>query len=158
VPLEGAAASAKPVVVTTANPAPNRARLRILLAEDNKINQQYATVILNRAGHHVTIAENGHQAVEAVTAGTFDLVLMDIQMPGMDGVEATRRIRALPAPKNAVPIFAMTAHAMRGAAEEYIAAGMNDYVSKPFQAAILLAKLDRLAEGHQPEPDKACRR
>jgi len=158
VPLERAAASAKPVVVTTANPAPNRARLRILLAEDNKINQQYATVILNRAGHHVTIAENGHQAVEAMGCGTFDLVLMDIQMPGMDGMEATRRIRALPAPKNAVPIFAMTAHAMRGAAEEYIAAGMNDYVSKPFQAAILLAKLDRLAEGHQPEPDKACRR
>jgi len=158
VPLERALASAKPVAVTTANPAPNSARLRILLAEDNKINQQYATVILNRAGHHVTIAENGHQAVEAVTAGTFDLVLMDIQMPGMDGVEATRRIRALLAPKNVVPIFAMTAHAMRGAAEEYIAAGMNDYVSKPFQAAILLAKLDRLAEGHQPEPDKACRR
>ena len=158
VPLERAAASAKPGVVTTANPAPNRARLRILLAEDNKINQQYATVILNRAGHHVTIAENGHQAVEAMGCGTFDLVLMDIQMPGMDGMEATRRIRALPAPKNAVPIFAMTAHAMRGAAEEYIAAGMNDYVSKPFQAAILLAKLDRLAEGHQPEPDKACRR
>jgi signal transduction histidine kinase/CheY-like chemotaxis protein/HPt (histidine-containing phosphotransfer) domain-containing protein len=158
VPLERATASAKPVAVTTANPAPNSVRLRILLAEDNKINQQYATVILNRAGHHVTIAENGHQAVEAVTAGTFDLVLMDIQMPGMDGMEATRRIRALSAPKNVVPIFAMTAHAMRGAAEEYIAAGMNDYVSKPFQAAILLAKLDRLAEGHQPEPDKACRR
>ena len=155
VTLERAVASAKPVAVTTANPAPHSARLRILLAEDNKINQQYATVILNRAGHHVTIAENGLQAVEAVMAGMFDLVLMDIQMPGMDGVEATRRIRALPAPKNAVPVFAMTAHAMRGAAEEYIAAGMNDYVSKPFQAAILLAKLDRLAE---PEPDKACRR
>jgi CheY-like chemotaxis protein/HPt (histidine-containing phosphotransfer) domain-containing protein len=144
--------------VTLANPEKVKARLRVLLAEDNKINQQYATVILNKAGYHVTIAGNGRQAVEAVRQGDFDLVLMDIQMPELDGVEATRQIRALPAPKNAVPIFAMTAHAMRGAAEEYIAAGMNDYVSKPFQPAILLAKLDRLAEGHQPEPDKACRR
>jgi CheY-like chemotaxis protein/HPt (histidine-containing phosphotransfer) domain-containing protein len=144
--------------VTLANPEKVKARLRVLLAEDNKINQQYATVILNKAGYHVTIAGNGRQAVEAVRQGDFDLVLMDIQMPELDGVEATRQIRALPAPKNAVPIFAMTAHAMRGAAEEYIAAGMNDYVSKPFQPAILLAKLDRLAEGHQPEPGNACRR
>ncbi|HYJ36686.1 MAG TPA: response regulator, partial [Rhizomicrobium sp.] len=144
--------------VTVANPEKVKARLRILLAEDNKINQQYATVVLNRAGHHVTIVENGQQALDAVKAERFDLVLMDIQMPGMDGVEATRRIRALPGSQNAVPIFAMTAHAMRGVSEEYLAAGMNDYVSKPFQPAVLLAKLDRLAEGHRPEPDKACRR
>ncbi len=144
--------------VTVTNPEKVKARLRILLAEDNKINQQYATVVLNRAGHHVTIVEDGQQAVDAVQAERFDLVLMDIQMPGMDGVEATRRIRALPAPQNTVPVFAMTAHAMRGVSEEYLAAGMNDYVSKPFQPAVLLAKLDRLAEGHQPEPDKACRR
>src|SRR6185295_4179901 len=65
----------------------------------------------------------------------------------LDGVEATRRIRALPAPRNAVPIFAMTAHAMQGVSEEYLNAGMNDYITKPFQAALLLAKLDRLAEG-----------
>jgi len=125
---------------------PEKARLRILLAEDNKINQQYATVVLNKAGHQVSIAENGHQAVEAVRKADFDLVLMDIQMPELDGVEATRRIRALPAPRNAVPIFAMTAHAMQGVAEEYLKAGMNDYITKPFQAALLLAKLDRLAE------------
>ncbi|HJT42680.1 MAG TPA: response regulator [Rhizomicrobium sp.] len=136
--------------VTLANPA--KARLRILLAEDNKINQQYAIVVLNKAGFHVTIAEDGHQAVAAVQSADFDLVLMDIQMPGLDGVEATRRIRALPAPKNAVPIFAMTAHAMRGASEEYIAAGMNDYITKPFQPALLLAKLDQLAKGLAPPP------
>ena len=134
-----------PVTVAIANPA--KARLRILLAEDNKINQQYATVVLNKAGHHVTIAENGHQAVAAVRQTEFDLVLMDIQMPGLDGVEATRQIRAMPAPHGAVPIFAMTAHAMRGVCEEYIAAGMNDYITKPFQPALLLAKLDRLAAG-----------
>ncbi|MEY4706844.1 MAG: hypothetical protein RJB58_567 [Pseudomonadota bacterium] len=134
-----------PVTVAIANPA--KARLRILLAEDNKINQQYATVVLNKAGHHVTIAENGHQAVAAARQTEFDLVLMDIQMPGLDGVEATRQIRAMPAPHGAVPIFAMTAHAMRGVCEEYIAAGMNDYITKPFQPALLLAKLDRLAAG-----------
>jgi CheY-like chemotaxis protein len=97
--------------------------LRILLAEDNKINQQYATVVLNKGGYQVTIAENGIQAVEAVRNADFDLVLMDIQMPEMDGVEATRQIRRLPAPKNAVPIFAMTAHAMQGVCEEYLNAG-----------------------------------
>ena len=86
---------------------PGKARLRVLLAEDNKINQQYAMVVLGKGGHQVTIAENGHQAVEAVRNADFDLVLMDIQMPELDGVEATRRIRKLPAPKNAVPIFAM---------------------------------------------------
>ena len=126
---------------------PEKARLRILLAEDNKINQQYASVILNKAGCHVTIAENGRQAVDAVRRESFDLILMDIQMPEMDGVEATRQIRALPAPGNSVPIFAMTAHAMQGACEEYLGAGMNDYITKPFQPALLLAKLDRLASG-----------
>ena len=140
--------------LTLANP--DKAKLRILLAEDNKINQQYATVVLNKAGYHVTIAQDGHQAVAAVEGGDFDLVLMDIQMPGMDGVEATRKIRALPAPRNAVPIFAMTAHAMRGACEEYIAAGMNDYITKPFQPAVLLSKLDRLNQDGVRPPETVC--
>jgi len=104
-------------------------------------------VVLGKAGHKVTIAENGHQAVDAVRKADFDVVLMDIQMPELDGVQATRQIRGLPAPKNAVPIIAMTAHAMQGVSEEYLSAGMNDYISKPFQAAVLLAKLERLEEG-----------
>jgi CheY-like chemotaxis protein/HPt (histidine-containing phosphotransfer) domain-containing protein len=132
--------------------------LRILLAEDNKINQQYAMVILSKAGHKVSIVENGHQAVEAVRNADFDLVLMDIQMPELDGMEATRRIRGLAAPKNAVPIFAMTAHAMQGACEEYLDAGMSDYITKPFQAALLLAKLDRVAEGLPAEMASAPQR
>jgi CheY-like chemotaxis protein/HPt (histidine-containing phosphotransfer) domain-containing protein len=140
------------------NPEKVKARLRILLAEDNKINQQYATVILNKAGYHVTTAENGRQAVEAVRKADFDLVLMDIQMPELDGVEATRQIRCLPAPKNAIPIFAMTAHAMRGASEEYLAAGMNDYITKPFQPSLLLGKLERLAEGLPAEPPSTRQR
>ena len=133
--------------LVSATPEKANRGLRILLAEDNKINQQYAMVVLAKGGHQVTIAENGHQAVEAVRKADFDLVLMDIQMPELDGVQAARQIRTLPAPKNAVPIFAMTAHAMQGVSEEYLQAGMNDYITKPFQAAMLLAKLSRLAEG-----------
>jgi HPt (histidine-containing phosphotransfer) domain-containing protein len=72
-------------------------------------------------------------------------------MPELDGVQATRQIRALPSPKNAIPIFAMTAHAMTGACEEYLAAGMNDYISKPLQPALLLEKLERVAAGILPQ-------
>jgi signal transduction histidine kinase/DNA-binding response OmpR family regulator/HPt (histidine-containing phosphotransfer) domain-containing protein len=132
-------------------PGEKNAGLRILLAEDNKINQEYATLLLSKAGHKVTIAENGHQAVDAVRGADFDLILMDIQMPELDGVQATRQIRQLPPPKNAVPIFAMTAHAMSGVREEYLAVGMNDYVSKPFQPALLLEKLEGVAVGTVPK-------
>jgi signal transduction histidine kinase/DNA-binding response OmpR family regulator/HPt (histidine-containing phosphotransfer) domain-containing protein len=122
-----------------------RRPLRILLAEDNKINQQFANVLLSKAGHSVVVAENGHQAVDAVRRSTFDVVLMDIQMPELDGVQATRQIRALPDSRRSIPIIAMTAHAMAGAKEEYLAAGMNDYISKPIQSALLLSKLADLA-------------
>ncbi|HJT42759.1 MAG TPA: response regulator [Rhizomicrobium sp.] len=133
--------------------------LRILLAEDNKVNQMYATLLLSKAGHHVTAVENGLLAVEAVKSGQFDLVLMDIQMPKMDGVEATGRIRALPAPQNSIPIYAMTANAMMGLREEYLAAGMDDYISKPFQPAPVLAKLQKLAakvRASLPAPEVAA--
>jgi signal transduction histidine kinase/DNA-binding NarL/FixJ family response regulator/HPt (histidine-containing phosphotransfer) domain-containing protein len=126
------------------NPKTQNIGLRVLLAEDNKINQQYAVVLLSKAGHQVAIAENGRQAVDAVQNANFDLVLMDIQMPQMGGVEATRLIRALPSPKGDVPIIALTADAMTGLREEYLGAGMNDYVSKPFQPGVLLEKLERL--------------
>jgi CheY-like chemotaxis protein/HPt (histidine-containing phosphotransfer) domain-containing protein len=132
--------------------AAHKSSLRILLAEDNKINQQYASVLLGKAGHSVTIAENGHQAVDAMRAEDFDVILMDVQMPELDGVQATRQIRNLPAPRGLVPIIAMTAHAMAGASEEYLAAGMNDYISKPFQPAVLLEKLERLAGAIAPSP------
>jgi CheY-like chemotaxis protein len=122
-----------------------RRPLRILLAEDNKINQQFANVLLSKAGHSVVVAENGHQAVDAVRRSTFDVVLMDIQMPELDGVQATRQIRALSDSRRSIPIIAMTAHAMAGAKEEYLAAGMNDYISKPIQSALLLSKLADLA-------------
>jgi signal transduction histidine kinase/CheY-like chemotaxis protein/HPt (histidine-containing phosphotransfer) domain-containing protein len=146
IPFEKAAtAKAVPHPAAGAQAAPAAASLRILLAEDNEINRQYASFVLRKAGHVVTLAENGHKAVDWVRRADFDVVLMDIQMPELDGLQATAQIRAMAAPKNAVPIFAMTAHAMTGACEEYLAAGMDDYVSKPFQPAQLLAKLARVA-------------
>ena len=147
-----------PVVAEPANKtAPARA-LRILLAEDNRVNQKFATTVFAKAGHSVEIAENGHQAVDAVRRSEFDVVLMDIQMPELDGLQATRQIRALGEPKRSVPIFAMTANAMSGAREQYLAAGMNDYISKPVQIGLLLAKLSALApragaRSHTGAPD-----
>jgi CheY-like chemotaxis protein len=126
--------------------------LSILLAEDNKINQKLAIALLAGAGHRVDIVENGHQAVGAVRRGDYDIVLMDIQMPELDGIEATRQIRALPAPKGNTPIVAMTARAISGAREEYIAAGMNDYVSKPIDRQLLLYKLADLGQQYRAPP------
>lgn len=134
---------------------PTRRSLHILLAEDNKINQQFAAVLLTKAGHRVEVAENGHQAVDAVRRSEFDVVLMDIQMPDLDGIQATRQIRALAEPKCSVPIIAMTAHAMSGAKEEYLAAGMNDYISKPVQPVLLLSKLAGIAGGTELLPHSA---
>ena len=123
-------------------PLPPAARsLRVLLVEDNKINQTFALAVLGKAGHMTDVAENGLQAVDAVRRADYDIVLMDIQMPELDGIQATKRIRALGGPKSQVPIIALTAHALAGAREEYIAAGMNDYMSKPVNPATLLSKL-----------------
>jgi signal transduction histidine kinase/DNA-binding response OmpR family regulator len=132
-------------------PAKDKSKLRILLAEDNRINQQYAKALLEKAGHQVTIAENGVMAVDAVQREDFDVILMDIQMPEMDGVVATMQIRKLPAPKSTIPIIAMTAHAMSGAREDYLKAGMDDYISKPFQPTKLLSKLATLVGRRAPD-------
>jgi len=133
--------------------------LHILLAEDNRINQQFATLVLSKAGHSVEIAGNGLLAVEAVRRSDFDVVLMDIQMPELDGMGATRQIRALPEPKGSVPIIAVTAHAMAGAREEYLAAGMDDYISKPFQPALLLYTLAKACDrSSKPFPITAAER
>jgi signal transduction histidine kinase/DNA-binding response OmpR family regulator/HPt (histidine-containing phosphotransfer) domain-containing protein len=118
--------------------------LRILLAEDNKINQTFAVALLSRHGHLVDVVANGNQAIEAVERSDYDIILMDVQMPELDGVQATRRIRAMAAPKCAVPIIALTAHALSGARQEYLDAGMDDYVSKPINSELLLSKLTQL--------------
>ncbi|HEX3410392.1 MAG TPA: response regulator, partial [Stellaceae bacterium] len=121
--------------------------LRILLAEDNKINQQLVTMLLRKAEHQVDVVENGELALQAVRSADYDAVLMDIQMPLLDGVQATKRIRALPPPRNAVPIIALTAHAMTGAKEEYLAAGMDDYLSKPIDNRELFSRINDVAGG-----------
>ncbi|HEY2007863.1 MAG TPA: response regulator [Rhizomicrobium sp.] len=126
-----------------------RSRMRILLAEDNKINQKYAIALLEKR-FHLTIAANGVQAVEQMRRHDFDLILMDIQMPELDGLGATRQIRALPAPKCHVPIIAMTANAQPGAREDYLGAGMDDYVTKPISPAALLALLERFKPAAEP--------
>jgi sensor domain CHASE-containing protein/nitrogen-specific signal transduction histidine kinase/ActR/RegA family two-component response regulator len=117
--------------------------LRILLAEDNQTNQLIVQAFVGMAGHSVTIVENGRAAVEAVQSDSFDLVLMDVQMPEMDGPTAACAIRALPGPASRIPIIALTANAMSGDREKYLAIGMTDYVSKPVDMTTLLAAIDR---------------
>lgn len=121
--------------------APATSGARILLAEDNYVNQQVALHMLSSAGHNVDIANHGGEAVEALEAGDYDLVLMDVQMPVVDGLEATRRIRALGGARSAIPIIAMTANAMTGVEAEYRAAGMDDYISKPVEYQEFLGKV-----------------
>jgi len=116
---------------------------RLLLAEDNEINQQVAKEILEGAGLAVTIANNGLEAVNAVKAGNYDAVLMDIQMPVMDGYTATREIRNLRSEIRNVPIIAMTAHAMAGDENKSIQAGMNGHVTKPIDPDQLFATLQK---------------
>ena len=112
--------------------------LRVLLAEDNAVNQVLARRLLEKRGHSVSIANNGQEALDALARESFDLVLMDIQMPGMDGIEATARIRERESFDSfRLPIVAMTAHAMKGDEERCLAAGMDAYVSKPVQPAKL---------------------
>jgi len=105
--------------------------LRILVADDNPVNQQVAAGMLRRGGHLVDIVGDGAAALNAVSRNAYDLVLMDVEMPKLDGFEATRRIRLLDGPNAAVPIIALTAHAMRGDEARCIDSGMSDYMPKP---------------------------
>jgi CheY-like chemotaxis protein len=135
-------------VVTAARvaraPVATKDARRVLLVEDVAVNQMLATRILEKAGHTVVIANNGVEGVEAVDAGTFDVVLMDVQMPEMDGFEASKTIRALEAGTGKhVPIVAMTAYAMTGDRERCIAAGMDGYISKPIRARELLDAVEK---------------
>jgi len=116
---------------------------KILLAEDNITNQQVALGILKKLGLQATGVFNGQEALEMVKTEAFNLVLMDVQMPEMDGLEATRRIRRLPTGMREIPIIAMTAHAMQGDREKCLQAGMDDYVSKPVTPAALSEVLGR---------------
>jgi CheY-like chemotaxis protein len=121
----------------------SRHPLRILLAEDNPVNQKLAMRLLERMGYAADLASNGLEAVEAVAAGAYDVVLMDVQMPELDGLEATRRIRRDRPAVHGPHIVAMTANALEGDRETCLAAGMDDYVSKPIRPEALAAALLR---------------
>jgi len=128
--------------VTTGIGLPSIRGARVLLAEDNPVNQQIAQEILEQAGAQVTVADNGRIAIEKLRSGPFDLVLMDVQMPEMDGYQATVELRSDPRFKN-FPVIAITAHAMSGDKEKCLAAGMNDYVTKPIDPAQVIKSIAR---------------
>ncbi|WP_273167223.1 ATP-binding protein [Marinobacter sp.] len=123
-------------------PAASTRKLRLLLVEDNQVNQIVASSILRKLGHDVDLAENGKRALNALTNAHYDMVLMDCQMPVMDGYEATRHIRANPDWQN-LPVIAVTANVMQGDREDCLAAGMNDYITKPYNKNELRSIIER---------------
>jgi CheY-like chemotaxis protein len=133
---------------------PRLRRLRILLAEDSLVNQKLAVGLLEKHGHQVVVANHGREAIAAWESGEFDALLMDVQMPEMDGFEATAVIRAKESGTgNHVPIIAMTAHAMKGDRERCLQAGMDAYVAKPIRAGQLFEALETtLPECRQEQP------
>jgi protein-histidine pros-kinase len=143
--------------LATAGASDGARPLDVLLVEDNPVNQAVAQKVLERAGHGVTIANNGVEALELFDRGQFDLILMDVQMPVMGGLEATRQIRGREARRSwagtgllqSVPIIAMTAHAMQGDRDRCLEAGMDDYVVKPIRPAELFAAIGRVVR--EPE-------
>ncbi|MDD5240835.1 MAG: response regulator [Sulfuricella sp.] len=119
--------------------------LHVLLVEDNFVNQQLMIALLKRRQHHVVVAENGQVALDILEHQAFDLILMDMQMPVMDGLEATRRIRQQEKQSGGhIPIIAMTANTLPQDQQMCIQAGMDDYVSKPIEISKLFAALQRI--------------
>jgi CheY-like chemotaxis protein len=149
----GAEKSDPAAVLTGFRGALNSVRLDILLTEDNAVNQRVATRILEKAGHRITLACSGVEALAQLASREFDLILMDVQMPEMDGMEATSRIRDMERDMEQlsgahIPIIAMTAHAMKGDQERCLAAGMDAYISKPIHASELLDMVQRCGVKH----------
>ena len=137
--------------------------LRILLAEDNVVNQKLALRLLQQMGYRADLASNGIEAVESVQRQAYDVVLMDVQMPEMDGLEASRRICARFGPGERPRIVAMTANAMQGDREMCLAAGMDDYLTKPIRVERLVEALERRGAAREgrddgrPEPTRPMR-
>jgi len=142
----GTVSAAQAATPSSSPPAVPPGRYRILLAEDNPVNQTIAMRILTKAGFEAHAVENGRQALDALAHGRYDLVLMDVQMPEMDGFEATAQIRQLEGALRHIPVIAMTANAMSGDREKCLAAGMDDYISKPVHGQQLCELVLRWAE------------
>jgi CheY-like chemotaxis protein len=118
-------------------------KILVLLVEDHPINQKLATVLLQRMGFQVDLAKDGAEAVLAAESRAYDLILMDVQMPVMNGIEATEKIRAGSGPNKTTPIVALTANAMQSDKDACFAAGMNDFLTKPFSKEGLAQALER---------------
>lgn len=131
------AATTRPAIETTDR------KLRILIAEDNALIRLLIAKLLNKRGHIADMVVNGREAVAAVIEASYDLVLMDMQMPEMDGMAATATIRNLSGSERLIPIIALTGNALGGQREICLAAGMNDYLSKPFDVTEFYAAIDR---------------
>ncbi len=137
------------ILPTTAHPARH---LRILVAEDSATNQAVIRAMLEKLGHRADVVGNGLEAVEAVKALPYDVVLMDVMMPEMDGIEATQVIRALPAPLSLIPILGLTAHVSTDDHASYRLLGMDQVISKPVTMQVLVAAITAATDGHAPPP------
>lgn len=143
--VSGPLSDTKAAPVGSQRPEDKKESLRILVAEDNLINQKLAKYMLSNLGHEVTLAANGKEAVESSQNNQFDFILMDVQMPVMDGLEATRAIREREKQSYLhIPIIALTAHAMKGDRERCLEAGMDDYISKPINYSELMEAIKRI--------------
>jgi two-component system, sensor histidine kinase and response regulator len=144
--LDGRSDAAQPMQVVTRHTLREaRMPLRVLLAEDNIVNQRLAVRLLEREGHSVVVAGDGTKVLEALGSQVFDLILMDVQMPIMDGVETTAAIRKLEQSNGAhIPILAMTAHAMAGDRQRFLSLGMDGYVSKPVHSRDLFDAIENV--------------
>ncbi len=145
----------RPILLTRHSLRQDRRKRRILLAEDNPVNQKLAVRMLEKAGYAVSVAEDGEKALATLGKETFDLILMDVQMPRMDGIQTTLKIREQERKTgNHVPIVAMTAHAMAGNRERCLAEGMDGYLPKPIRTQELYQTIENLLEGF-PQRDEA---
>ncbi|AWB08303.1 hybrid sensor histidine kinase/response regulator (plasmid) [Azospirillum humicireducens] len=153
--LTAGSAAVQPDSTAISSIEPGSPGVRILLAEDLAMNRDLAMTMLAKAGHHVDAVADGAAAVAAVQEQTYDIVLMDVQMPVMDGLEATRRIRALPAPAGTIPILALTAGVMQVEVERCLQAGMNAHLAKPLEKSKLLGAIGRWARTDDGHDDRA---
>jgi len=150
------AVSPLPQPATACDERSSTAVLKVLLVEDNPVNRTLALALLGKLGHQVSLAEDGYEAVAAFTPGAFDLILMDMMMPGLDGLSAIARIRASEAEigADATPIIALTAHAMEGDRERFLAHGADGYVSKPIRFEALKLAIDAAVNGRTYQPER----